>query len=186
MSLYLTLLNTLCLCTVAIAQSLIIGNITHLGPLHSPDVTGVSRDGGTSVLLNGRITWIFDDTECLSEANQQLGFVSNSASHNKEPNANISSLQDFGIVNTGKNSQGKSEYAIRAGGSVGTGGWIPFKHTELDFNREDSGKSRVAICGYFHDTWRLDTDKTRLDRAWYKPNSDKSSFRLHLRSSRLR
>lgn len=129
-----------------IGSQLIISNVTNLGPLHSPDITGVSRDGGASVLLNSRILWIFDDTECLSATNQQLGFVSNSASYSSEPNGNISLLNNFGVVTAGNDEDGHKQYAIRAGGPIGTGGWIPFKKVELEFNGEQPGKDRIAIC----------------------------------------
>ena len=142
------LLCTLCFCPLAISLELSISNTTYLGPLHSPDVTGLSRDGGASVLLDGRIIWIFDDTECLSETGQQIGFVSNSASYNLDPNGNITNLQDFGIVKAGKNGRSQYEYAIRAGGNAGKGGWIPFKHPDLEFNEKLPGKARIAICEF--------------------------------------
>ena len=124
--------------------------VKELGPQHNPDVTGMSRDGGASVLLSGKIVWIFDDTECWSDTGKQLSFVSNTASYSKDPNGNISTVQDFGIVNVGKDASGKSQYAILADQTVGTGGWIPFSSDELDFNKENTGVERVAICK--HDT----------------------------------
>jgi hypothetical protein len=127
---------------------IVVKGVTELGPQHNPDVTGISRDGGSSVLLNGNIIWLFDDTECWSDTQTLLSFVSNTASFSQDPNGNISIVRDFGVVDVGEDSNGKSQYAILADKAVGTGGWIPFGKDELDFNQEKVGVERVAICEF--------------------------------------
>jgi hypothetical protein len=122
-----------------------VKNVTYLGPQLTPDVTNVSRDGGYSALINGNIVWLYDDTECLGYAGNQLSFVSNTAAYSK-PNQNISTVQDFGVVMVGEDQYGRKEYAILANDTVGTGGWIPFEPDELDFNNAHTGQERIAIC----------------------------------------
>ncbi|KAL8806753.1 MAG: hypothetical protein Q9182_001151 [Xanthomendoza sp. 2 TL-2023] len=123
-----------------------VKNITQLGPQITPDVTRVSRDGGYSVLLNGRIIWLYDDTECLDREGKQLSFVSNTAAYAKEPNKNVSILLDFGAEAVGKDQKtGKENYAILADTTVATGGWVTFSPDELDFNLQRQGIERVAI-----------------------------------------
>ena len=124
-----------------------VKNIRFIGSQITPDVTDVSRDGGYSVLINGNIVWLYDDTECMGYAGQQLSFVSNTAAVS-QPNQNISTVQDFGVVLVGEDSQGRKEYAILANDTVGTGGWIPFQPDELQFNDDNKGQERVAICEY--------------------------------------
>ncbi|MCJ1395930.1 hypothetical protein MMC18_008816 [Xylographa bjoerkii] len=121
-----------------------VKNITLLGPQFTPDVTNVSRDGGYSVLLNGNIVWLYDDTECMGHAGNQLSFVSNTAAV-ADPNQNISTVKDFGVVMIGSDKYGRKEYAILANDTVGTGGWIPFQPDELQFNNKMKGQERVAI-----------------------------------------
>lgn len=126
---------------------IIVKNVTTLGPQLSPDVTDVSRDGGYSVLINGNIIWLYDDTECMDLDGGQLSFVSNTAAYQTfNKNGNVSTVADFGVVNLGKNNNGSPKTAILAGTTVGTGGWIPFQPDELDFNQQMNGKERVAIC----------------------------------------
>jgi hypothetical protein len=127
---------------------IVVKNVTELGPQHNPDVTGISRDGGLTVLLNGNIIWLFDDTECRSDTGTQLSFVSNTASYTQNPNGNISIVKDFGVVGVGKDGYGVEQYAILADQTVGTGGWIPFGKDELEFNTENVGVERVAICTF--------------------------------------
>lgn len=140
-----------CLIVLCIAFSshawtpVVVKNVTTLGPQLSPDVTVVSRDGGYSVLIDGKIVWLYDDTECKDLQGNQLSFISNTATYQLDPK-NISTVTDFGVVNLGKTSGGSPKSAILAGTTVGTGGWIPFQSDELDFNRQMVGKERVAIC----------------------------------------
>lgn len=147
-SLYLTYLIWYISFTYTRAWSpIVVKKVTELGPQITPDVTRVSRDGGYSVLLDGNIVWLYDDTECLDYSGKQLSFVSNTAAYAKDVNKNISMLQDFGVEAAGKDRKsGKKQYAIMANTTVGTGGWIPFSPDELDFNEGRKGKERIAIC----------------------------------------
>lgn len=125
----------------------VVKNVTTLGPQLSPDVTSVSRDGGYSALINSNIVWLYDDSECMDLEGDQLSFVSNTAAYQTfSNNGNVSTVADFGVVNLGKDSNGRPKTAILAGTTVGTGGWIPFQPDELDFNQQMNGKERVAIC----------------------------------------
>ena len=124
---------------------IIVKNVTSLGTQTAPDVTDVSRDGGYSVLINGNIVWLYDDTECKDLQGNQLSFVSNTAAYQRD-NDNVSAVTDFGVVNLGQNPDGSPKNVILAGTTVGTGGWIPFEPDELDFNKERVGQERVAIC----------------------------------------
>ena len=125
---------------------IVVKNVTNLGPQISPDVSDVSRDGGYSALINGDVVWIYDDTECLDAQGSQLSFVSNTAAACQSPRENITLLRDYGVVNVGKEKDGSPKSAILPGTAVGAGGWVPFQPDELDFNRQMSGKERVAIC----------------------------------------
>ncbi|KAK3176940.1 hypothetical protein OEA41_008266 [Lepraria neglecta] len=125
---------------------IVVKNVTTLDPQLTPDVTDVSRDGGYSVLINGNIVWLYDDTECMDFEGDQLSFVSNTASYQKINDSNVSAATDFGVVNLGKDQNGNPKTAILAGTTVGTGGWIPFQPDELDFNEQMNGKERAAIC----------------------------------------
>ncbi|KAI9815561.1 MAG: hypothetical protein M1827_002695 [Pycnora praestabilis] len=125
--------------------SVVVKNVTRLGPQITPQVTDVSRDGGSSVLVNGNIVWLYDDTECLSLEGDQLSFVSNTAAYAANLKSNVTIVHDFGIVTVGKDKYGNKETAILANYSVGDGGWVPFNQDELDFNNENVGKQRVAI-----------------------------------------
>ncbi|MCJ1379385.1 hypothetical protein MMC17_002486 [Xylographa soralifera] len=121
-----------------------VKDTTLLGPQLTPDVTNVSRDGGYSALINDNIVWLYDDTECMGYAGNQLSFVSNTAAV-ANPNQNISTVKDFGVVMVGSDNHGRKEYAILANDTVGTGGWIPFQPDELQFNNKMKGRERVAI-----------------------------------------
>ncbi|KAL8656465.1 MAG: hypothetical protein Q9210_000258 [Variospora velana] len=139
-----------CVCAVLAACAawtpVVVKKVTELGPQITPDVTQVSRDGGYSVLLDGRIVWLYDDTECFDLGKKQLSFVSNTAAYAKDPNKNVSILQDFGVEAVGKEKKsGITDYAILADKTVGTGGWIAFSDDELYFNKERKGRERVAI-----------------------------------------
>jgi len=135
--------------TSVLSQSwtpIIVKSVTQLGPQLTPDVTNVSRDGGHSVLINGNIVWLYDDTECMGFAGDQLSFISNTAAYADQPNTNVSTVQDFGVVMVGEDKYGRKQYAILADKTVGTGGWIPFLQDELDFNNKHRNGQRVAIC----------------------------------------
>ena len=123
-----------------------VKNTIFLGPQCSSDVTNVSRDGGYSLLINGSIVWLYDDTECTNSQGSQLSFVSNTAATAIQPNQNISLIQDYGVVMVGQGSKGELDYAILANTTVGTGGWIPFLSDELEFNQQNKPRERIAIC----------------------------------------
>ncbi|KAI9702523.1 MAG: hypothetical protein M1836_001003 [Candelina mexicana] len=123
---------------------IVVKNVTQLGTQVSPGITNLSRDGGYSVLIDGHITWLYDDTECLSQDGSQLSFVSNTAAFASDT-ANISTVKDFGIVMVGEDQYGRKQNAILGDKSVGDGGWVPFNNDELNFNNDRKGKERVAI-----------------------------------------
>jgi hypothetical protein len=123
-----------------------IKNISYLGPQLSPRLSGLSRDGGASVLLNGHVVWLFDDTEVTSNDEELLIFVSNTAAYSHAPKSNLTLLDNFGISASGKQSPSQSEHALAADKSLSGGGWIPFAEDELAFNRQDPGNERFAIC----------------------------------------
>ena len=116
-----------------------------LGPQNSPNVRNVSRDGGYSALINGKIVFFYDDTECFDSEGTQLSFVSNTAAY-ANPRNDVHDVNDFGVVNLGRDKDGSSKTAILADSSVETGGWIRFAADELQFNEEKKGQERVAIC----------------------------------------
>ena len=129
----------------------VVKEVTTLGPQLTPDITDLSRDGGYSALINGKIVWLYDDTECMDRMGNQLSFVSNTAAYQRFNNGNnVSTITDFGVIDLGSNQDGSPKTAILADTTVRTGGWIPFKQDELEFNEENNGKQRVAICE-FHD-----------------------------------
>ena len=128
---------------------IVVKNVTTLGPQHSPYVTNVSRDGGYSALINGNIVYLYDDTECMDSEGNQLSFVSNTAAYASQPNTNVTTVMDFGVVNLGTDENGVPKNAILADTSVETGGWIPFETDELNFNEQKKGSERVAICELF-------------------------------------
>ena len=121
-----------------------VKNVTSLGLQNAPEVTDVSRDGGYSVLIDGNIVWLYDDTECFGYDGHQLSFISNTATYSS--NRNTSNVEDFGVVLVGQDDYGRNEFAILADTTVGTGGWIPFLPDELEFNQQKNGVERVAIC----------------------------------------
>lgn len=127
---------------------IIVKDVTTLGMQHTPNVTNLSRDGGYSVLINGNIVWLYDDTECMDLDGNLLSFISNTAAYAAQPNDDILAMDDFGVVTVGEDRFGRKKNAILADSSVGTGGWIPFQPDELDFNQEMNGKQRVAICKF--------------------------------------
>ncbi|KAL8810713.1 MAG: hypothetical protein Q9223_002160 [Gallowayella weberi] len=152
---------------------IVVKNVTQLGPQITPDVTHVSRDGGYSVLLNGQIIWLYDDTECLDRQGKQLSFVSNTAAYAKEPNKNVSMLLDFGVEAVGKDQKtGMENYAILADTTVATGGWVTFSPDELDFNLQRQGIERVAICK----VWFPHRDNPRLTRVSTGPGTSPTPY----------
>ena len=166
---------------------IIVKNVTTIGPQLTPDVTYVSRDGGYSVLVKGNIVWLYDDTECMDLGGKQLSFVSNTAAYADQPNKNLSTVADFGVMQVGSNNEGSKNYAILADASVGTGGWIPFQPDELDFNQQKKGVERVAICELPLAKWILEElGLTNLTRAWYVSNTDQYHSSLSVRSIGLR
>ncbi|KAI9675375.1 MAG: hypothetical protein M1817_001279 [Caeruleum heppii] len=134
---------------VTAAQSswtpVVLKNVKILGLQRAPNVTDVSRDGGHSILINGHIVWLYDDTECISVQGEQLSFVSNTAAYAHQPQASVKSVEDFGVVNVRTSASGLKETAILADHAVGTGGWIPFVKEELRFNEQREGRQRIAI-----------------------------------------
>lgn len=128
-----------------LGKSLIsIKTVTFLGPQLTPDVEDVSRDGGYSVLVNGNVVWLYDDTECFDAAHNQLSFVSNTGAFGDR--SNVSLVADFGVRNLGRDTNGEDKTAILPDSEVSTGGWIPFQKDELQFNANRKGQERVAIC----------------------------------------
>lgn len=125
---------------------IIVKKITELGRQLTPDVTAVSRDGGYSALVNGNIVWLYDDTECMDLEGRQHSFVSNTAAYAYQQDQNLSTVEDFGVVETGEDRHGRKVNTILADTAVGSGGWIPFQPNELQFNEEKKGKERWAIC----------------------------------------
>ena len=126
---------------------IVVKNITLLESQITPSVTNVSRDGGYSALINGNIVWLYDDTECMDMQGTQLSFVSNTAAYANQPDSHIATITDFGVVNLGVNPDGSPKTAILAHTTVRTGGWIPFRPDELQYNKQMNGEERVAICG---------------------------------------
>ena len=128
-----------------------IKNVTYLGPQISPQLPGVgpsslSRDGGASVLVNGNVVWLFDDTQVTSDAEELLLFVSNTAAYSHNPDGNLTLLKDFGISTAAGQSGAPGGQSLNIDKALSAGGWIPFTKDELLFNRQDPGKERVAIC----------------------------------------
>ena len=143
------LILNLSLISIALTQALspiVVKNVTALGPQLTPDVTNISRDGGYSILINGNIVWLYDDTECMDKTGMQLSFVSNTASFADQADSDAATVTDFGVVSLGTNPDGSPKTAILAHTTVGTGGWIPFQPDELHYNEQMKGKERVAIC----------------------------------------
>jgi len=162
-----------------------VKDITLIGPQLTPDVTNVSRDGGYSVLINDNIVWLYDDTECMGYAGDQLSFVSNTAALSY-PNQNISTVDDFGVVEVGQDRYGRKETAILANDTVGTGGWIPFMTDELQFNDAHKGNERVAICKLKRERDMRVVVSLHPLRARHIPHPDQHNTSFHVRPSRVR
>lgn len=140
---------TSCLILSTLTQAwtpIVVKHVTTLGPQLTPDVTNVSRDGGYSALINGNIVWLYDDTECMDTQGNQLSFISNTAAYANQPDTDVTTIADFGVVSLGTNPGGSPKTAILAHTTVGTGGWIPFQPDELQYNEQMNGEERVAIC----------------------------------------
>ena len=148
--------------TGQIWSPIVVKNITELGRQSTPDITAVSRDGGYSTLINGNIVWLYDDTECMDLEGRQHSFVSNTAAYAYQRDRNITTVSDFGVVETGEDRQGRKVHAILADSAVGSGGWIPFQSDELEFNEKKKGKERVAICEKSRSPDRLDEGLMQL------------------------
>lgn len=151
--------------TVVAAQTwspIIVKKITELGHQSTPDVTAVSRDGGYSTIINGNIVWLYDDTECLDLDGRQHSFVSNTAAYAYQGDQNISTVKDFGVVEAGEDQEGRKVLAILADTAVGSGGWIPFQHDELEFNEKNKGEQRIAICKELRIPEKLENKLTML------------------------
>lgn len=125
-----------------------VKDVTILGMQQTSYVTNVSRDGGYSVLINGNIVWLYDDTECMDFDGNLLSFMSNPAAYAYQPNRNLLAMADFGVVMVGKDRFGRKKSAILADSTIGTGGWIPLESGELDFNQKLNENERVAICTF--------------------------------------
>jgi hypothetical protein len=132
----------------------------NLGPQINPRLSGLSRDGGASVLLNGHVVWLFDDAQVTSKDDELLIFVTNTAAYSHAPNANLPFLQNFGISASGKEGSCQSEHTIVVDKSLSGGGWIPFAEDESAFNRQGPGKDRMAICRWLASFLRLRIQET--------------------------
>ena len=125
---------------------IVVRDITRLGPQKSTGVQDLSRDGGHSVLLNRRIVWLYNDTECFSDNSSQLLFVLNTAAYTLDPQADAATVLDFGTVDVGADADGNTYCTLLADKVVSGGGWIHFTAEERGFNSEHGGDKRVVIC----------------------------------------
>lgn len=125
-----------------------VKNISYLGPQISPQLSGLSRDGGASVLLNDHVIWLFDDTQIISKDGELITFMSNTAAYSHAPKTNLTLLQNFGIATLGKQRPNQSGDSVTLDESFSNGGWIPFTEDELAINRQNPGRERVAICKF--------------------------------------
>jgi hypothetical protein len=81
------------------SRCLFTKNVFYLGQQISPQLPGLSRDSRASVLLNGRLVWLFDDTEVTSKDDELPILMSNAAAYSHAPKGNIILL--FGIFVSG-------------------------------------------------------------------------------------
>ena len=128
------------------SQYLTVKKVTILGAQHSTSVTNISRDGGSSVLLNGNVVWLYDDTASRNRSGGIISFLSNTAAYSSDPNGSVTSVRDFGALLVNQSDPFKLETGILAHDVVKNGGWIPFNETETETNRKDPMQERVAIC----------------------------------------
>ncbi|KAI9737001.1 MAG: hypothetical protein M1834_000590 [Cirrosporium novae-zelandiae] len=125
--------------------SIKVKSVTEYGSQTS-NVTSVSRDGGSSVLINNRIIWLYDDTESLSTDGDQLAFVSNSAAYANAANENIRAVEDYEVIKSGKDKNGNQQWAIIGNVTAPDGrGWIPLLPQEVEFNNQSKGLQRLAL-----------------------------------------
>ena len=147
------------------AQSLMaVKEVSVLGAQISPSLTRVSRDGGYSVLLDGQIVWLYDDTESLSDSGSLLSFVSNSAAYASQPHSSSLNVRDFSVVSVDAGPGGGKDSAVLGGEVAEAGGWIPFEAYERRFNTEKKdGDERIAVCT---STWsrRIERRRTTDDQ----------------------
>ena len=160
----LAIVSTLLLPLIVATSLVSVKNVTLLGAQVSPDVEEVSRDGGYSVLINGNIVWLYDDTECFDSTHTQLSFISNTGSFGDR--SNVSLVADPLAKTIGKDPNGKDKKAILPGTTVGSGAWVPFQRDELRFNDDKKGRERVAICRvpYTSRIWMCNAYRSR---AWH-------------------
>ena len=95
----------------------------------SPQLPGLSRDGGTSVLLNGRLVWLFDDTE-VTPRMMSYSFLCPTPLHAPVLLRNITLLRNFGIFASGKLSTAQ-EQAMTAYQTLSDGGWIRAAYCDM-------------------------------------------------------
>ena len=145
LDIFLIILSLLVQYALSKSSLVTVQNVTLLGPQVILGLPGLSRDGGASVLLDGKIIWLFDDTQILSETGQLELFVSNTASYSDQPNDNITLLQNFGIPAEQSSTQ-QQQKTVQNQATVENGGWVPFIHSEAALNEVDPGKERIAIC----------------------------------------
>jgi hypothetical protein len=69
-----------------------IKNVFYLGPQISPQLPGLSRGGGASILLNGHVILLFHDTAVTFKVEELLIFVSDTAAYRHAPERNITLL----------------------------------------------------------------------------------------------
>jgi hypothetical protein len=92
----------------------------------NPQLPRLSRDGGASVLLNGHLIWLFDDTEVTP------GVVdcSNTTVYSHAPERNITLLRNFGIFTSGK-LRTAQERAVIAYQTLSDGGWMRAAYCDM-------------------------------------------------------
>jgi len=105
-----------------------VKHVTPIGIQHSKQVPNVHRDGGHSVLLSGKVIWLYDDTECRGAGGKLDSFVPNSATYQTDSNGDLTAVRDFTEDGTVRNA------------------WIPFTDEERRFNEQENGGKRIAIC----------------------------------------
>lgn len=118
-----------------------IKNVTIIGAQTNPGLA-VSRDGGVSVLLNGKVLWLFDDTTVTNSSGTLVSFSSNSAAIASNSN-DVTALQDisYASVDTGGT---KAAFQKNAGDQISD--WILLSPSELVFNQNQTSGLRMAIC----------------------------------------
>ena len=128
-----------------VANLLKIKNVMIIGIQTDPWITGMSRDGGMSVLMNERVLWLFDDTTLASESGQLLNFVSNSAAVGSDSN-NVTILQDISLPAAASSNQGDPQRILGSDIATHSDGWISLESNEANFNLKQTEGNRIAIC----------------------------------------